>query len=67
MRILVVDDEAVIRKLLKTVLASRRYEVWEAENGLPGLEMAKQQPCDLVITDQIMPLLNGLDMISRLA
>lgn len=67
MRILVVDDEASVRELLKTVLASDGHEVIEAENGFQGLQVAKQQPCDLVITDQIMPVLNGLDMISRLA
>jgi YesN/AraC family two-component response regulator len=67
MRILVVDDEAGVRELLKTVLASFGYEVMEAENGFQGLQVAKQHPYDLVITDQIMPLLNGLDMISCLA
>jgi YesN/AraC family two-component response regulator len=66
-RILVVENEAWVRELLKTVLASYGYEVMEAENGFQGLQLAKQQPCDLIITDQIMPLLNGLDMISRLA
>jgi CheY-like chemotaxis protein len=67
MRVLVVDDEANVRKLLRTLLVTHGYGVVEAENGLEGLQVAKQQPCDLVITDQVMPLLNGLDMISRLA
>jgi DNA-binding response OmpR family regulator len=67
MRILVVDDEAVVRELIRTVLASYEHEVLEADNGLHGLEVAKAQPCDLVITDRVMPLLNGKDMISRLA
>jgi DNA-binding NarL/FixJ family response regulator len=67
MRVLVVDDEACVRKLLRAVLVVHGYEVIEAENGLQGLQVAKCLPCDLVITDQIMPLLNGLDVISRLA
>jgi CheY-like chemotaxis protein len=67
MWVLVVDDEANVRKLLRTVLATHGYEVIEAENGLQGLQVAKYRRCDLVITDQIMPLLNGKEMISRLA
>lgn len=67
MRVLVVDDEANVRKLLRLVLTRHGYEVLEAENGLQGLQVAKQQRCDLVITDQIMPVLDGLDMISHLA
>jgi CheY-like chemotaxis protein len=67
MRVLVVDDEADVRKLLRIVLVINGYEVMEAENGLQGLAFAKQYLCDLVITDQIMPVLNGQEMISRLA
>jgi YesN/AraC family two-component response regulator len=67
MRVLIVDDEANVRKLLKTLLVIHGYEVMEAADGLQGLQVAKQKRCDLVIADQIMPLLNGLDMISRLA
>jgi CheY-like chemotaxis protein len=67
MWVLVVDDEANVRKLLRAVLAVHGYEVIEAENGLQGLQVAKHQRCDLVITDHIMPLMNGQEMISRLA
>jgi two-component system, chemotaxis family, chemotaxis protein CheY len=66
-RILVVDDDTFVRDLLRNVLAGHGYEVIEADNGLQGLQVAKCYPCDLVITDQVMPVMNGLDMISRLA
>jgi DNA-binding NarL/FixJ family response regulator len=67
MRVLVVDDEANVRKLLRTVLVMHGHEVIEAENGLQGFTFAKQQSCNLVITDQLMPVLSGTDLIARLA
>jgi YesN/AraC family two-component response regulator len=67
MRLLVVDDDATVRRIMRSVLSKHEHEISEAEDGLQGLALAKQHPCDLVITDEIMPLLNGQDMISRLA
>lgn len=67
MRVLVVDDDATVRRIVRTVLAKQGHEISEAEDGLQGLAFARQHPCDLLITDEIMPLLNGQDMISRLA
>jgi YesN/AraC family two-component response regulator len=67
MRLLVVDDDVTVRRIIRTVLSKHGHEISEAENGLQGLAFAKQHPCDLVITDEIMPLLNGQNMISRLA
>jgi two-component system, chemotaxis family, chemotaxis protein CheY len=66
MRVLVVDDEACIRQLIRSVLAIKGYEALEAENGLEALEIARRFPCDLVITDQVMPGLDGLSLIARL-
>jgi YesN/AraC family two-component response regulator len=67
MRVLVVDDEHNVRQIISSVLAKGGCKVIEAENGLQGLTFAKQYPCDLVITDEVLPLLDGLEMISRLA
>jgi CheY-like chemotaxis protein len=66
MRVLVVDDEVSIRQLIRGVLTKKGYEAVEAENGLQALEIARRFPCDLVITDQMMPGMNGLDLIARL-
>jgi YesN/AraC family two-component response regulator len=65
-RVLIVDDEAGIRELICNVLAKKGYETLEAENGLQALELARLCPCDLVITDQVMPGMNGLELIERL-
>jgi two-component system response regulator (stage 0 sporulation protein F) len=64
--ILVIDDEEAIRTLLRTTLEEAGYEVMEASNGRIGLEMCRQRTTDLVITDILMPELNGLDMMLEL-
>jgi two-component system response regulator (stage 0 sporulation protein F) len=64
--ILIIDDEELIRALLRTTLEAAGYEVTEAANGRQGLELYRQRPTDLVITDIVMPELNGLDMLLEL-
>jgi len=64
--ILIIDDEEIIRVLLRSALEVEGYEVTEAANGREGLELYRQRPTDLVITDIVMPELNGLDMLLEL-
>ena len=64
--ILIIDDEEVIRVFLRSVLEAAGYEVTEAVNGRQGLALYRQRPVDLVITDIVMPELNGLDMLLEL-
>lgn len=61
--ILVIDDDDLIRVLLRSALEAAGYEVMEAANGRQGLELYRHRPTDLVITDIVMPELNGLDML----
>ena len=61
--ILIIDDEESVRALLRFALESAGYGVTEAANGRQGLERYRQRPTDLVITDMLMPELNGLDML----
>ena len=65
-RILVVDDEEPIRKLLLRFLTRRGYLVECAEDGAQGLKLAAERRPDLVITDINMPIMDGIEMISRL-
>jgi CheY-like chemotaxis protein len=65
-KILVVDDEAIVRFTLKKVLQSAGHEVVEASTGLEGVASYKQSPCDLVITDLIMPDQDGVSTIKEL-
>jgi len=64
--ILIIDDQESIRALLRTTLEAAGYEVMVASNGRIGLELYRQMPTDLVITDMLMPELNGLDMLREL-
>lgn len=64
--ILVIDDEELIRVLLRSALEAAGYEVTEAINGRQGLELYRNSPADLVITDILMPELSGLDMLLEL-
>ena len=64
--ILIIDDEEIIRVLLRSALEEAGYEVTEAANGREGLELYRHRQTDLVITDILMPELNGLDMLLEL-
>jgi len=65
--ILVVDDEDAVRKSIAFALKRKRgFEVLEAADGLVGLELAKMQKPDLIISDVIMDNLNGFMMLESL-
>jgi CheY-like chemotaxis protein len=65
-RILVVDDDAIVRHLLHVVLKQLGHEVVEAQNGREGLQHYQAEPAALVITDLQMPEMNGLQMIKEI-
>jgi CheY-like chemotaxis protein len=60
--ILVVDDESSIRELLQNILEDAGYVVVEATNGREGLAMLENQPVDLVVSDVMMPVLDGVGL-----
>lgn len=64
--ILVIDDEEIVRVLLRSALEREGYEVTEAANGREGLDLYRQKPSNLVITDILMPEMSGLDMLLEL-
>jgi len=64
--ILVIDDQACVRTLLKLVLEGAGFHVSEAINGRHGLELFRERPADLVITDIAMPEMNGLEFMLEL-
>jgi CheY-like chemotaxis protein len=67
-RILVVDDEAVLRDMTVEMLKSRGHEVLTAKDGVEALEVYKQEwgRIDLVLLDMIMPRLGGLETFRRM-
>src|SRR6476660_3853456 len=65
-RILVVDDEPQITRVLRTSLTGSGYEVRTAEDGHAGLRVAREWQPDLVITDISMPNMNGVELCRQL-
>ncbi len=65
-RILVIDDEPVIRELLSDMLSRRGYVVDTAEDGACGLEKAESTQYSVVFTDIRMPGMNGVEVYKRL-
>lgn len=65
-RILVVDDETQITRVLRTSLSSHAYDVRVANDGETALEIKKDWTPDLVITDLSMPNMDGLELTRRL-
>jgi len=61
MRILVVDDDSITRKLLGMYLKSKGYEIEYAENGLEALEKLGQVEINIVLTDLNMPYMDGIE------
>lgn len=62
-RILVIDDEPTALDVIRKILLHGGYEVLVAENGQEGVELFRKDPCDLVVTDMVMPVKDGLQTI----
>jgi two-component system, cell cycle sensor histidine kinase and response regulator CckA len=67
-RVLVVEDERLVRELIARNLAERGYEVVTAANGAEALELAgaREEGIDLLLTDVVMPELGGPELAARL-
>ncbi len=64
--ILIVDDEEMMRNLLEKILAREGYQVTTAEDGLAALELVREHPFDLVISDMKMPRMNGFELLKAI-
>jgi len=60
-RILVVDDDPQIRRVLRTALVAQGYEAVDARNGEEAIERLREEKPDLIILDMNMPRMNGLE------
>ncbi len=59
MRVLIVDDEELIRNVIKEYLVQEKYEVKEASNGEKAVEEVKREDFDIIIMDIMMPKMDG--------
>ena len=66
MRILLVDDEEHLRARLRGIFASSAHTVVEAADGREALVVLAREPIDLVITDVVMPNMDGLELMRRM-
>ncbi|WP_277761069.1 response regulator transcription factor [Pseudomonas sp. A34-9] len=68
LKALVVDDHSFIRASVKMLLKAEMFEViGEASNGVDAVQLARQHVPDLILLDIAMPLLDGLEVISRIS
>ena len=65
-RILVVDDEPDLRYILRRIFERAGHEVTAAGHGAAALDAALASPPDLVVTDMMMPVMDGAELIRRL-
>ena len=65
-RVLIVDDEEVIRELLRRALCDAGYQVEQARDGAEALSVLKAKPFDVVLLDIWMPHMNGLEVLASL-
>jgi two-component system phosphate regulon response regulator PhoB len=64
--ILVVEDEAHIRRVLEYNLKLDGFEVYLAEDGATGLKLARENRPDVILLDWLMPVMNGLQVLAEL-
>lgn len=65
MKVLVIDDEAIVRRALSRALESKRHVVLMADDGRAGLDLWKENDPDLVFLDILMPGLSGLQVLKE--
>ncbi len=59
--VLVVDDHAIIRKMICSLFEGQGFDVCDAENGAQAVEIAQELHPDLIVLDLAMPVMNGLE------
>ena len=65
-KILAVDDQAGVRQLIKMTLSTLDCELYFAEDGIEGIKMANKKKPDLILLDEMMPKMSGLEVCKTL-
>ncbi|MCH7529981.1 response regulator [Patescibacteria group bacterium] len=65
-KILIVEDDKSLRTLLTDILKKENFEVFNAEDGVQGIEIAKERNPDLILLDLEMPGIGGLTVLKKL-
>jgi CheY-like chemotaxis protein len=64
--VMIIDDDAALRRLVTRTLSAKGHEVIEAENGEEGLALLPRHRPDVVVTDILMPKTEGIETINRM-
>lgn len=64
-KILIIDDEKIIRSTLREILEYEKYQISEAQDGEQGLKMLKEEEFDLVLCDIKMPKMDGIEVLEK--
>ena len=64
--ILIIDDDALVRKILRQALEREGYKIVDASNGEEGISLQRREMADLIITDIVMPEKEGIETIMEL-
>ncbi len=65
-RILVAEDDGMVRRLLSAILEKEGHRVLQAENGVEALKLIDSEPVDAIILDLLMPVMDGLKFLHEL-
>lgn len=65
-RVLIIDDDRIIRELLEGILSKKGFRTRMAEDGPSGLKSAREGCIDLILLDWMMPGMNGLEVLRQL-
>jgi DNA-binding NtrC family response regulator len=64
MRVLLIEDEPMVRKIVRKMLQRAGHDVVDAENGRAGFELLERTAVDLIVTDIIMPEVEGIEVLT---
>ncbi|MDO9338679.1 MAG: response regulator [Caulobacter sp.] len=65
-RVLIIDDDPVLREIAVMLLADAGHDCAVAENGLQGLTVLEGRPVDLVLLDMMMPVMDGVETLGQI-
>jgi len=65
-KVLVIDDDAQVRRVVRRLIEMEGHQVAEAESGKIALRLLANDPADLIITDIYMPEMDGIELLTRL-
>lgn len=65
-RILVIDDDPLLRRVMRRILERSGHDAMEAVDGVEGMRLVRESPPDLVVTDLLMPEKDGIETIQEL-